>query len=140
MDLIDKPGEMEAAGGSPAQQALARLVADQSRPSGVTAWCDEHRPDVELVIRELGGPALAKAVGMVPSTLSSWAARECDAIICVLETPYIYKGLWVEMGVALALDKPVYVVGNAGDSCIFMNHPLVKKLGTWEEAKGNFIP
>mgnify|MGYP001589649310 CR=1 FL=1 len=74
MDPIDKPG-VEADGSSPAQQALARLAADKSRPGGVTAWCDEHRPDVELVIRELGVPALAQAVGIVDSTLYSWASR-----------------------------------------------------------------
>ncbi|KKL72732.1 hypothetical protein LCGC14_2081950, partial [marine sediment metagenome] len=38
-----------------------------------------------------------------------------------------YKGLWVEMGIALGEGIPVWVIGTAGDSCIFMNHPLVRK-------------
>ena len=60
---------------TPAQQALARLVADQKRPSGVTEWCDKHRADVELVVRELGIPTLALAVNMAAATLYSWCAR-----------------------------------------------------------------
>lgn len=60
---------------SPAQQALARLVADQKRPDGVTAWCDKHRPDVELVLRELGTPVLSRAVAIAGPTLYSWADR-----------------------------------------------------------------
>jgi len=60
---------------SPAQAALARLVADQRRNDGVTAWCDDHRPDVELVVRELGVSALARAVGILDTTLYSYVER-----------------------------------------------------------------
>lgn len=50
-----------------------------------------------------------------------------DLFIGLMTIPYEYKGLWVEMGIALGKGIPVYIIGNAGDSCIFTNHPLVKK-------------
>ena len=53
--------------------------------------------------------------------------QECDSMIIYMVNEHQYKGAWVEMGVALALNKPVFVLGNAGDSCIFMNHSLVRK-------------
>lgn len=59
--------------------------------------------------------------------------READAFIGCLLNDHVYKGLWCEMGAALALGKPVYLVGSAGDSCIFANHKLVKKFKTFQE-------
>ena len=56
-----------------------------------------------------------------------------DALCILLLTERNYKGAWVEMGGALTLSKPVYVIGSKGDSCIFMNHPLVIKLDSVEE-------
>lgn len=41
---------------------------------------------------------------------------------------YIYRGVWVEMGIALALNKPVYIVGDVSDSqCIFLLLPGVRR-------------
>lgn len=59
--------------------------------------------------------------------------RQADAFIGCLLNDHKYKGLWVEMGVALALGKPCYLVGSAGDSCIFSNHRLVKKFSSFPE-------
>lgn len=42
-------------------------------------------------------------------------------------------GMYVEMGYALAKDKPVYVVGKWNTKPIFMYHPAVIKCGTVEE-------
>ncbi len=53
--------------------------------------------------------------------------KEADLYIGLMTIPYQYKGLYVEMGVALGKGIPVYIIGSAGDSCIFINHPLVKK-------------
>lgn len=39
----------------------------------------------------------------------------------------------MEIGEALAMAIPVLGVGNQGDSCIFMNHPLVTKFTTLSE-------
>ncbi len=53
---------------------------------------------------------------------------EADLFIGLMTIPYEYKGLWVEMGIALGKDIPVYIIGKAGDSCIFVNHPLGTRL------------
>lgn len=55
------------------------------------------------------------------------AVKRADAVVAVMERPYAYKGLYVEIGACLAQGTPVYVLGDAGDSCIFMHHPLVHK-------------
>jgi len=41
-----------------------------------------------------------------------------------------YKGALVEMGVALGARIPLYIIGHAVDSCIFINHPLVETFET----------
>lgn len=59
--------------------------------------------------------------------------RQADAVVGVLLSDYNYKGVWVEFGIALALHKFVYTVGEAGDSCMFMNHPRICKFRTMED-------
>ena len=56
-----------------------------------------------------------------------WGVKEADLFIGLMTEKYEYKGLWVEMGVALGKGIPVWIIGSAGDSCIFMNHPLVTR-------------
>lgn len=53
--------------------------------------------------------------------------KEADLYIGLMTIPFEYKGAWVEMGLALGKGIPIYIIGNAGDSCIFMHHPLVWK-------------
>lgn len=53
-----------------------------------------------------------------------------EVIIAIMLNTNDYKGLWVEVGCGLGQDKRVYIVGNAGDSCIFVHHPLVRKFPT----------
>lgn len=54
--------------------------------------------------------------------------QEADAVIAVFtHDDYPYRGTWVEVGYALALGKPVYIVGTAGDQCIFVHHPNVRR-------------
>ncbi|KKK84470.1 hypothetical protein LCGC14_2783020 [marine sediment metagenome] len=52
-------------------------------------------------------------------------ATECDVLIALLERPHDYRGLWVEMGAAIAAGKKIWLVGHAGDSCIFLHHPSI---------------
>ena len=54
--------------------------------------------------------------------------RSCDIVIALMTEGYHHKGSLCEMGGAIALGKRVYVIGNAADSCIFINHPLTKKI------------
>ena len=59
--------------------------------------------------------------------------RKADIFIGCLINNHEYKCLWVEMGVAIALGKPCYLVGSAGESCIFSNHWLAKKFHSFQE-------
>ena len=62
-----------------------------------------------------------------------WGVREADLFIALMTIRYEYKGLWVEFGIALGKGIPVWVIGSAGDSCIFMNHPLVRRFNSISE-------
>ena len=50
---------------------------------------------------------------------------EADALVLIAEHDLAYKGALVEMGMAIACGLPVYVLGHAIDSCIFMALPQV---------------
>ena len=56
-----------------------------------------------------------------------------DAFVGILLNDHPYKGLWVEMGTALGKGMPCYLVGSAGDDCIFSNHYLVRKFNSLED-------
>lgn len=62
-----------------------------------------------------------------------WGVENCDAFVGVLVHEYQYKGLWVEMGIALACNKLIFTIGHMGDSCIFMHHPRVQSFETFPE-------
>ena len=49
---------------------------------------------------------------------------DADAVVVIMLQTRGWKGTWCEIGMAIALGKPVYFVGDAGDSCIFRAHPL----------------
>ncbi len=55
--------------------------------------------------------------------------QDCDLLLAVFEEDLHYRGALVEMGAALALKKPVWILGHSQDSCIFTNHPLVCTFG-----------
>ena len=59
--------------------------------------------------------------------------KEAKLLIALMTIKYEYKGLWVELGIALGKGIPVWVIGDAGDSCLFMNHPLVRKFNCISE-------
>ncbi|MBU1800638.1 MAG: nucleoside 2-deoxyribosyltransferase, partial [Bacteroidetes bacterium] len=50
--------------------------------------------------------------------------RRCDMLIAICDKPYNYMGTLAEIGAALALGKPVIIVGNM-HNFIFAYHPLV---------------
>ena len=63
--------------------------------------------------------------------------KDADAVVALIQdNNHVYKGVWVEIGIALADNKPVYVIGNAGDTCIFMNHPAVRKITSLKDIEG----
>lgn len=96
---------------------LIRKIHEELVSMGHTITCDwtnhtEHRHAVDYAIEDLEG------------------VRQCDLLIAYMKKPYMYKGVWAEIGGALILNKPVLVIGDQGDSGIFINHPLVTRVNT----------
>lgn len=56
--------------------------------------------------------------------------KDADVYVGVFFNEHKYQGALIEMGVALALGKPVIVAGSAIDDCIFTYAPGVIKLKT----------
>lgn len=54
----------------------------------------------------------------------------CNAYVGIFKNGLSYKGALVEMGVALACGKMVFIIGHAIDSCLFVSHPSVQKFET----------
>jgi nucleoside 2-deoxyribosyltransferase len=54
-------------------------------------------------------------------------AASADFVVIVATKRLNYAGSYVEFGIALGKDKPVYVIGNGMDRCLFVNHPTVIK-------------
>lgn len=59
-------------------------------------------------------------------------------VVVVTDASYPYRGTCVECGAALACNKPVFVVTLVPDAAfnknIFMKHPLVHHMSTFEQA------
>ena len=55
-------------------------------------------------------------------------ATRAKVSIFIMERYHKYKGCWVEMGAALAKGRRVIILGKAGNSCVFVNHPKVMLL------------
>jgi hypothetical protein len=53
--------------------------------------------------------------------------KECDYLIAMVYRKLNYRGVLVEIGAALALDKPVYIFGEGLNGCIFTS---LCRLGT----------
>ena len=54
--------------------------------------------------------------------------QKCNVAIFIMERPHKYKGCWVEMGVALGKGRKVIIIGTAGSSCVFVDHPKVLQI------------
>lgn len=54
---------------------------------------------------------------------------DADVFVGVFEQDVRYNGALVELGAALALGKPVYLLGDAPvlNKCIFVKHPHVRR-------------
>ncbi len=51
--------------------------------------------------------------------------KDADALVFVAEKDLPFKGAYVEMGMALAWGKPIYLIGTGIDACIFTVLPNV---------------
>lgn len=56
-----------------------------------------------------------------------WGVKLADAVVFIAENDYAYRGTYVEFGIAVATNTPIYVLGTAFDSCIFMRLPNVQR-------------
>jgi len=80
-----------------------------------------------------------------PTDLSMFALRDmggvfdCDCLVVITIDDYSYRGLYCEVGAALVWWKPVYIIGNAGDRCIFWNHPCVRKIASIDALLAIFV-
>jgi hypothetical protein len=55
------------------------------------------------------------------------AVITCDALVFLAAEEYNYQGALIEIGAALGLGKPVYVIGTASvTKTLFFKHPLVR--------------
>jgi nucleoside 2-deoxyribosyltransferase len=64
--------------------------------------------------------------------LEAQAASKCDALILLADEKGV--GMYVELGIALANGKPVFVIGGEGIPTMFLFHPLVQRVKTVREA------
>lgn len=63
---------------------------------------------------------------MVQAVLDLRGVADADVLVAILEKDLPYAGTFAEIGAALVLGKPVYVIGEAGKQLIFLKHPNVK--------------
>jgi hypothetical protein len=56
-----------------------------------------------------------------------------DALVLAALKPSGTGGTNVELGMALAFEKPVFVLGDMRDDCLFVEHGLVQRVDSLEE-------
>ena len=54
----------------------------------------------------------------------------CDAYVGSFVNKNKYQGALVELGIALGLNRRIFIIGHAVDTCIFTNHPSVQRFET----------
>lgn len=98
----------------------AKYVMQQIESMGHQVTCDWTHHDFDK------GGVVASTIKLSNIAMEDFAGvNECEVYVAILVNPYEYKGLWVEMGLAMAWEKVIWTVGHYGDSCIFMNHPTI---------------
>jgi len=65
--------------------------------------------------------------------------RKSDIFLVRAENEDRFKGVLVEIGAALVLDKPVYLVGKNNNMGDIHNHPLFHQVSSPEEAITHFV-
>jgi len=60
--------------------------------------------------------------------LESRGVLESDALVLLAHDKGV--GMYVELGMAIASGKPIYVVGTGSSRTMFIYHPLVRRVGT----------
>lgn len=52
--------------------------------------------------------------------------KVADCVVGYVPDKLPFRGAYVELGAAIALGKPVLLIGHGMDECVFVHHPLVK--------------
>ena len=65
--------------------------------------------------------------------------RQSDMVLVGAENEDRFKGVLVEIGAALVLDKPVYLIGENNNMGDIYNHPLFHQVSSPEEATTHFV-
>jgi nucleoside 2-deoxyribosyltransferase len=76
------------------------------------------------------------SVGSLCAIRDIRGVREADTCIFLFDVPIARKGkgTFSELGMAIALNKRVIVVGKHGDKCVFMDYPLNERYPDWKTA------
>jgi len=99
-----------------------KTYADKLRALGHTItfpWFERHLGDTPLPVA-----AMEDTRGV----------RESEVCIFVFQWVLPYSGAMSELGMAIALDKRVIIIGHGGDNNVFTNFPLVEHVESFEEA------
>ena len=51
--------------------------------------------------------------------------RDANFCVFVYERQLAYAGAFAELGAALAYGRQIYIIGDAGNRCVFAHHPMV---------------
>ena len=57
----------------------------------------------------------------------------CDVLVCRFIEKNSYRGSLSELGMAIVLNKRIFIIGHAVDSCIFVNHPSAQRFESENE-------
>jgi len=87
---------------------------------------------------EISFPWFERHLGGTPLSLCAdddfKGVAEADVCIFIFEKELPYSGAMTELGLALAWDIPVLIVGEGGKRNVFTHHTLVRHLSSFEEA------
>ena len=61
------------------------------------------------------------------------AVKKAEIIVACMEKKLLYAGTWFELGVALALQKEVVIIGNSMSDHVFYHHPQIIHMDSWSE-------
>ena len=93
------------------RKAAKRFMEDMENQGHVITynWTISEQASEEQAIKDLAG------------------VINCDALVFLAEEEYPYTGALIEVGAAMGLGKPVYVIGSASVTrTLFFKHPLVR--------------
>jgi hypothetical protein len=94
----------------------------------ISTWIDEAGPGETVDFADLWTRNIAEA-------------SRCDLLIAYVATGDVWKGVYIEIGAALAHGHPVYVIGDrdALPNPSWLHHPLVTLASDPDDAIADFI-